>query len=753
MKIFKMRFTILFFFLSFYHFGQVLNVTINTTQNVLCNGMCNGSLSATATGGSGSYIYSWSNGSTASTITGLCAGTYSVIVDDGLTQDTATAVLSQPPPIAISINSPSPVCLGNTVSVCAAVTGGVGAYSYNWSPPNGLSSPTVLCPIFTGTASTTYTLTVVDANGCVATATTNLIVNSVTPSATNTGPYCVGNTVQLSSSGGTSYLWTGPNGFTSNLANPVIINSTGAASGVYTVTVTANGCSATATTSISVTNPPTVAPFVSNPICSGSNLVFNAGTIGAVNYLWTGPNGFSSTQQNPVIYNAQPIHSGVYTLTATNSSGCIASGTVTLVVSAGPSVSIATLIEPSCGINDGVLMYTATGGSAPYLYSGNACGAGNFGPFTSSTISNICSGMASLVVMDANGCTDTLTVPIADSCDLTWPGDANDDLIADNLDALEIGLGAGLIGTPRLLMGNTWNKHNSLSWGNSVNGLTDDKHIDCDGNGIIELTDTNAIILNYGLTRPASRITLLSTPGTQGGNYTLSVDVLQDTLFAGGNGNISMKLGDSLNPISNFYGLAFTLNFDPAIIDPSSFSMNANGSWAGIQNTNLFCLKLDDGVSGMVKGVVSRYDHNNMSGFGLLANLGFKLTNNFSGSQFVSVSLSNLKLIDKNNQAIGLNALNDSIFASSIPLGSSAYNISERILIYPNPVSENITLSMNHDGNYTLTIYDMLGKKADVRFYTGMKSALEFKNLEPGMYLLQVEEKGEVIYQGKILKN
>ena len=88
--------------------------------------------------------------------------------------------------------------------------------------------------------------------------------------ATNGGPYCAGETIELfSTGGGVSYSWTGPNGFTSSEQNPVIPNSTSAMAGVYTVTAIIDDCEQIGTTTVVINEPilPTfnpVGPFCAN---------------------------------------------------------------------------------------------------------------------------------------------------------------------------------------------------------------------------------------------------------------------------------------------------------------------------------------------------------------------------------------------------------------------------------------------------------------------------------------------------------
>ncbi len=148
-------------------------------------------------------------------------------------------------------------------------------------------------------------------------------------SASNSGPYCVGETIELSASGGTSYAWTGPAGFSSTLPDPTIPDAQPENAGVYTVVVTDdNGCSASAETTVVVYANPTASASNSGPYCVGETIELSA--TGGTSYAWTGPAGFSSTLPDPTIPDAQPENAGVYTVVVTDDNGCSASAETTV---------------------------------------------------------------------------------------------------------------------------------------------------------------------------------------------------------------------------------------------------------------------------------------------------------------------------------------------------------------------------------------------------------------------------------------
>jgi hypothetical protein len=180
------------------------------------------------------------------------------------------------------------------------------------------------------------------------------------PAASNNGPICVGQTLQLSASSvpGAIYRWTGPNGFTSGLQNPLVSNATLLASGTYGVAVTVNGCTSpsTATEAAVISTP---APTASNngPICAGKTLQLSASTVAGGTYSWTGPGGFTSTGQNPQILSAPPSASGQYRVTVT-ANGCTSlPATTTAVIRALPSTTISapsSICPSSAGISASV---------------------------------------------------------------------------------------------------------------------------------------------------------------------------------------------------------------------------------------------------------------------------------------------------------------------------------------------------------------------------------------------------------------
>jgi gliding motility-associated-like protein len=275
-------------------------------------------------------------------------GTYNVtlITSNAFGSDTLTLpnyiTVNTTPTAQASSNSP--ICAGENLNLVAN-----GGTTYTWIGPNGFTS-TQQNPIIPNTIlvnSGLYSVIVANGAGCTDTALFNVSINpNVQAVANSNSPICAGENITLTASSGASYQWTGPNGFTSSQQNPIIVNSTLANSGSYSVIVSnIYGCSDTASVLINVLSNTPITANSNGPLCQGQTLNLTASNGSA--YLWTGPNGFSSTLQNPSINNIAVSNSGVYSVVVTNNNGCTDSSSVTVVVNPNTPIT-ASSNSPVC---------------------------------------------------------------------------------------------------------------------------------------------------------------------------------------------------------------------------------------------------------------------------------------------------------------------------------------------------------------------------------------------------------------------
>lgn len=144
-----------------------LSATLAKTD-AKCNGSATGSATVTVIGGKAPYSYTWSQGATAATANNLVAGTYTVVIKDA-NQTTITRTVTIEESSALIITNISKVDNqqngGASGTATATVTGGVGPYTYSWSANNSTTANAI------GLSEGSYTLTVTDANQCMATKT------------------------------------------------------------------------------------------------------------------------------------------------------------------------------------------------------------------------------------------------------------------------------------------------------------------------------------------------------------------------------------------------------------------------------------------------------------------------------------------------------------------------------------------------------------------------------------------------------
>ncbi|MEZ4889331.1 MAG: gliding motility-associated C-terminal domain-containing protein [Crocinitomicaceae bacterium] len=302
-----------------------VTVTVAPSLNVTTTGdvtICPGS-TATITA-SGATNYSWNNNAGSSaTINVSPASTTTYIVTgtdangcSGQAQATVTVANS------LTLNATNvSMCEGgnSTITVSGAGTNG----TYTWQPATYLSSATGNTVTFTAGATTTYTITGTDANGCTGTTTVTATVNlNPTIDAGVDKIVCTGSNVTLTASGaGSNGTYTWDNNVVNGSAFIPPVGTT-----TYTVTgTTSNGCSATDQVTVTVEDTPQISfTATQDQNCSPVTATFTNTSANANNCVWTFSNGQTITNCGPITqtYN----NAGYYgaTLQITSPTGCVA---------------------------------------------------------------------------------------------------------------------------------------------------------------------------------------------------------------------------------------------------------------------------------------------------------------------------------------------------------------------------------------------------------------------------------------------
>jgi hypothetical protein len=386
----------------------------SSVVDVAVNGANTGRVSLTVSGGTplpnGPYTYRWMDGAAVSGAAtperfNLPAGVYSVTVTDanGCVIST-TLVINQPTALTIQGTVKQISCDGlATGQISLTTIGGVEPYSYRWN--TGATSQNL-----TNVPAGNYEVLVTDANG--ATATAGFAVTQplpLTASVLSTNAFCNGQTGTVTTEvrGGTpdyQYLWSNRDGE----PGPTTSSVYGLTAGSYTLTVTdANGCQSSVAVGITQPEPFDLNAVVVPVSCrGGANGNIDLTVEGATQpyrYQWS--NG-GTTQ------DIQSLTAGTYSVTVTDANNCVK--TTSIVVQEPPSLSVAvrTSIQPTCydGAN-GSISLTATGGSGPYSYVWTD--GGTISTVSTANRTGLRSGVYSVTVTDANGCSAIESVSLA----------------------------------------------------------------------------------------------------------------------------------------------------------------------------------------------------------------------------------------------------------------------------------------------------------------------------------------------------
>ncbi|MDM8004322.1 MAG: hypothetical protein QUS66_15720, partial [Bacteroidota bacterium] len=585
-----------------------LTGSVTSLTNVTCNGANDGQVTVAPDAGSGIPPYSYSldgapfTGS--GTFTGLGPGNHIVTIRDAfLCTHNVSFTITQPPVLSANISTVNILCFGgNNGSISVAGTGGTAPYEYSLDGAPFQSSGS-----YTGLTAGTHPLIVRDANMC--TFSQNVVLTqpaaALTASAVVTDVKCFGGTdgaVDLTVAGGTlpySFLWS--NGaITEDLTN--------VAASTYSVTVTdANACTANA--SGTVNQPPLLVASASNsgPVCIGDPLTLTGGPNGMSTYAWTGPAGFTSSLQSPLVSaSATLAMAGTYTLTVTDINGC--TDTETTVVSVNPDNTIA-LTSPvgtdnqTLCVNNPIntITYTTTGATSA-IFMGLPSGVTGTFAANTVTISGIptVSGIYAYSVTLAGGCgtagaSGTITVNPENTITLTSAPGTDDQTVC---------LGTPIVNITYMTTGAT---------GASFTGLPDGMMVSWAGNTVtISGSPTTSGIYSYIINlmggcgtvsetgtitvTPLNTITLSSAAGTDNQTVcinTLITDITYTTTGATGATFSGLPTGVS----GSWAGDVVTINGTPIVNGTFNYTVTLTGGCGNISASGTINVTPDNTVT------------------------------------------------------------------------------------------------------------------------------------------------------------
>ena len=333
--------------------------------------------------------------------------------------------------------------------------------------------------------------------------------------------------------------------------------------------------------------------------------------------------------------------------------------------------------------------------------------------------------------------TDTLTVETCDasSCDTlyylikseigVWAGDTDTNQVANNYDLLNVGLAYSSTGVPRDSINNFWNGALVDDWGITLpKSKVDYKHIDANGDGIINDDDTLAILDNYRLSYTYKK---------NSGTIPLFLDA--DTVTVG-NTNISIPiiLGTPSFQVNNFYGIAYSIDYDTALVVPNSVSITHGNSWIGNTSVLLDIYK-DFYNDGVVETAVVRTDGLWASGFGKIGTLNLTIQDDILQTlDSITFDIHSIKCIDPLENPIQVVGGLDTLFIKNAT-ATNQINLQEYVVVYPNPVSHELIIQANNLAIESILLINSSGQVVQ-----------ETHNLNQRIHQLQVNHHNNGLY-------
>ena len=330
-----------------------------------------------------------------------------------------------------------------------------------------------------------------------------------------------------------------------------------------------------------------------------------------------------------------------------------------------------------------------------------------------------------------------------------WPGDVNTDSIVNNVDVIYLGMQYGLTGAPRPVQDGInptdWLAHPSIDWDNVQNNGANSKHADCNGNGAVELLDLNVIDLNYDLTHFGGKTEQEGLP---------LILQLPDTIGFGDTLEINIQLGTEIAMVEEFYGIAFTVNFDSEYIEEGSITFDFNSEFLGVEEQDVAGLGKVFYEEGKIEMGITKIDQVDEDGYGNIGKVSGVMIDDIIGKDGLvvplTVGVSNITALGVNGKSIEIGAQTFETVIQSQGGGTSIGELNlveNEVNIYPNPARDILNINTQNIELTRVELFNTMGKLMIVENKEGFENGLNITQLPEGMYFLKVYSK-----QGAIIK-
>jgi len=320
-----------------------------------------------------------------------------------------------------------------------------------------------------------------------------------------------------------------------------------------------------------------------------------------------------------------------------------------------------------------------------------------------------------------------------------WPGDTDHNEVANHFDVLNLGLAFGATGPIREEANLIWRGQWATDWGQTTPGtLIDYKHIDTNGDGVINKADTSGISLNWG-----RAVNLTPNPMEEYRSSPEEVEMQGAPIYvetyavrSGERAHFNIKLGDSETPVEGAYGLAFTVVYDPQAVAFGSVKASFQNSWLGELGEDMIALYKDDPNNHRLHIGITRIDHMDVNGSGAIGQISMTIEDViFRDTEYeMPFRVENVRLIRANEEEIEVKQKQTIGTITDTPLNVNEAPLAERVKLFPNPTVDIINIQYRSVKMDRIQVLNVSGQL--LQEYKAMNE-ISLQGLAPSTYILR----------------
>ncbi len=348
--------------------------------------------------------------------------------------------------------------------------------------------------------------------------------------------------------------------------------------------------------------------------------------------------------------------------------------------------------------------------------------------------------------------------------DCVWAGDANHDGIVNHYDLLEIGNAYGSQGIARSLSTLDWMPQLAWDWEQTTPNGVNYKHLDTNGDGIINKEDVDVIEQNYGLTHGEG-----TTPTVVNDSMFVSLKMPTDSIYLDTTLYVPIMVGSSDNMAVDFQGTAFEIAYDNGYFPEGTIDLDFDNTWVGLPEDLLTMVRIFP-EKGIVEAAITRINASTVTGFGQVGKISIvAMEENLAGKKQIEqikapFGLGAKRSLGREEKIKTVEAIQNTLVVSlapkdSVAIGNEEVISSSTIKVYPNPCVEQlniaITESLIPSTNYTLEMCNVVGQRIlqqNLIIDPQQQIHIPVTNYQKGIYFLMIKNaQQEVVFMEKVL--